>query len=125
MSKGKIEADLNALISKFYKKGIGRGPKRIKSRIVEDMLIIRIFKYPEPIVELLKNHKNGIDIFVQLSRAIFESSEPLLRGIIQDFLGFQIKRSFYDENLDGNEITMLFIFEENIEEVLKDLEVII
>ncbi|MFT9485950.1 MAG: Na-translocating system protein MpsC family protein [Tepidibacillus sp.] len=122
--KGELEAEISALYSKGYKTLIGRGPKNVKTRICEDMLIIRVCKYHEPIVEILKTQKDGIDLFVRMNRAIYEGTEKYLADMVTEILGFRPKKSFYDEYWEESEIVIFLLFEENIEQKLHELGVI-
>jgi len=41
-TKGQIEAAMSEAITKFKIENIGKGPKEVKSYIIEDMMVIRL-----------------------------------------------------------------------------------
>jgi uncharacterized protein YbcI len=42
ITKGQIEADISMAMTKFEKEHLGRGPKNVRTYIIEDMILIRL-----------------------------------------------------------------------------------
>ena len=41
-TKGQLEADISALITKFEKEHLGRGPKEVRTFIIHDLILVRL-----------------------------------------------------------------------------------
>lgn len=62
MSKGQIEAKVSEAVSRFEIEYMGRGPKQIRTMIIQDMIIIRIKGFLSPSEQKLAENGQGRDL---------------------------------------------------------------
>ena len=55
MTKGQTEAKISEAVTRFENDYMGRGPKQIKTTIVQDMIIIRLIGFLSPSEQSLAN----------------------------------------------------------------------
>lgn len=116
---GSFEAELSAVIGKFLKEIIGRGPKQVKVKICEDLLIIRIVVYTTSLDKRIKECENGQELLSNKKRLLFENVKQDAVDIIESYMnGINIKEVYYDTNSCSDEAVIVITATENIEKRL-------
>ncbi|HID38110.1 MAG TPA: DUF2294 domain-containing protein [Calditrichaeota bacterium] len=83
-TKGQLESEISAAITRFEKEHLGRGPKEARTFIIEDMILIRLKSILTPAEEQLAGVTEGAQLIKQVRRRLIESSRPLLEKIIRE-----------------------------------------
>ena len=89
-TKGQIEADISVAITQFEKEHLGRGPKEVRTFIVQDMILIRLRGVLTPAEEMLAKDEGGAQLIKEIRMRLIESSRPQLIQIIQDTTGKEV-----------------------------------
>lgn len=112
-----LNADLNILLSQFYKKIVGKGPKSLKTYFLEDMIIVKFDWYSESILEELGQTKSGREILQNIYRELLKNKKNELKKIVENLLKLKVQKIFFDADAaDGREEkVVVFLMEDNIE----------
>ena len=117
MSKtiGQLEAEISTAITKFEKEYLGRGPKESKSFIIDDMVMIRLKGILTPAEEKLATEEGGAQLIKQMRMRLIESSELVLKEMIQSITNSKVKGLLTDINPGSGERVFVFTLEKNFQ----------
>ena len=118
-TKGQLEADISALLTKFEKEHLGRGPKEVKTFIIQDIILVRLQGILSPAEEKLAKESDGIQLVKQIRRRLIESSRKVLENIILDLLNAKVKTLHTDISTRTGERVIIFVMDRNIEKNFK------
>ncbi len=76
-TKGQVEADISTAMTKFEKEHLGRGPKKVRTHIIEDVILIRLIGVLTPAEQKLATEVDGAQIVKQTRRRLIESSRSI------------------------------------------------
>jgi uncharacterized protein YbcI len=113
-SKGQLEAEISEAITKFEKEYMGRGPIETKTRIIEDMVIVRlkgILTKAEYNASKSSKNPKARDLIKQLRTELFENGRPILEDIIKKVLKRQVKSLHTDISTVYGERIIVFILD--------------
>lgn len=115
MSKGQIEAKISEAISRFEIEYMGRGPKQIKTMIIEDMIIIRIKGFLSPSEQKLAENEQGRDLIRQMRAMLFETAKNQLSVTISQITGSLMTGLYSDINMNNGEKIIVATAAEDLE----------
>jgi len=118
-TKGQLEADISALITKFEKEHLGRGPKEVRTFIIQDLILIRLKGILTPAEEKLISEVDGAQIVKQVRRRLIESSRSILDKLIEEKIEAKVVSLHTDISSRTGERIIIFGMDRNIEEGLK------
>jgi len=118
-TKGQLEADISALITKFEKEHLGRGPKEVRTFIIQDLILIRLKGILTPAEEKLITEVDGAQIVKQVRRRLIESSRSILDKLIEEKIEAKVVSLHTDISSRTGERIIIFGMDRNIEEGLK------
>src|SRR5215210_5690643 len=81
--QGKAEAAISDEMMAFQHEFVGRGPERIRTRIVEDLVIVRSFGVFTPAERQLAHSHEGRRIIKAMRQQVLEAGRPNLEAIVQ------------------------------------------
>jgi uncharacterized protein YbcI len=85
-TRGRMEAAISDMITRFEKEYMGRGPLEIRTYIVDDMVIVRLkgilTKAELKLVASERNPK-GRELIKQVRIELLESGRPILESLIK------------------------------------------
>lgn len=119
MTKGQIESKISEAVSKFEIEQMGRGPERIKSTIVQDMVIVRLKGFLSSSERRLAQAKDGIELIKKVRTMLFESAISDLVAIIEPIVGLEVTSTHSDVSTRTGEKLIVLILSENLEDRLK------
>ena len=117
-TKGQVEADISKAITLFEKEYLGRGPKKVRSFIIEDMILIRLLGVLTPAEEELSKEIEGAQLIKQIRRRLIESSREILENIIESNTNVKVKSLHTDISSHTGERIFVFTFDRNLEKEL-------
>lgn len=86
MTKGQVEAQISDAVSKFEKEYMGRGPKDIKTKIIQNHIMIVIDGFLSQSEQKLADSNQGVKLIKDMRTALFENArehlEELIKGIV-------------------------------------------
>lgn len=118
MTKGQIEAKLSEAVSKFEIEYMGRGPKTIRTYIINDMIIIRLTGFLSPSEQKLTENPQGIDLFKKVRTTLFEGGREYLEKLITDTINVGIISTHSDISTKTGEKIIIITTDRNIEELI-------
>jgi len=116
MTKGQLEAKLSEAVSKFEIEYMGRGPKTIRSYIINDMIIIRLSGFLSPSEQKLTENSQGIELFKKVRTSLFEGGRTYLEALITDIINVNIVSTHSDISTKTGEKIIIITTDRNIEE---------
>lgn len=119
-TKGQLEAEISAAITKFEKEHLGRGPKNANTFIIEDMILIRLKGVLTPAEENLAGDDEGAKLIKQIRRRLIETSRSLLEEIIQNIAEVNILSLHTDISSRTGERIFVFCLDKNLESTIVD-----
>ena len=117
-TKGQVEADISKAITLFEKEYLGRGPKKVRSFIIEDMILIRLLGVLTPAEEKLSEEIEGAQLIKQFRRRLIESSRKVLEKIIDSNTNVKVKSLHTDVSSHTGERIFVFTLDRNLEKEL-------
>jgi uncharacterized protein YbcI len=118
MTKGQVEAKISEAVTRFEIEYMGRGPRQIKTKIVDDLIIIRIQGFITPAEQKLAEKDNGVELIKNLRTKLFESAEEDFKSIIKSIIDFDIVSVHSDVSTRRGEKIIIITSSSNIEEKL-------
>ena len=117
-TKGQLEAEISESITRFEKEHLGRGPKETKSYIIADLVVIRLKGILTPAEEKLAVEKGGAPLIKEMRMRLINSSQPLLREIVETITGATVSSFLTDIDPGTGERIFVFSLTENLENTL-------
>ena len=118
-TKGQSEAEISALFTKFEKEHLGRGPKGVRTFIIQDMILVRLQGILSPAEEKLAKENDGIQLVKQIRRRLIESSRKVIENIIVEKVNAKVRTLHTDISTHTGERVIIFVMDRNIEEDFK------
>jgi uncharacterized protein YbcI len=110
-TQGEMEAAVCGLISGFEQEYMGRGPKDIRTHLLDDLLIVRLqgvlTAAEQQLVTSLPAEK-GRDLLKQVRTQLIETARPVLEAMIEHVTGAKVLSLHHDiSTARGEEIIVL------------------
>ena len=118
-TKGQLEADISTVITKFEKENLGRGPKEVRTFIIQDLILVRLKGILTPAEEKLISEVDGAQIVKQVRRRLIESSRSILENLIEEKINAKVITLHTDISTRTGERIIIFGMERDVEEGLK------
>jgi uncharacterized protein YbcI len=120
MTKGQMEAKISEIISKFEIEYMGRGPKTIKTYILNDIIIVRLTGFLSPSEQKLTDNPQGIELFKKVRTSLFEGGRGYLETLITDAIDVAIVSTHSDISTKTGEKIIVITVDKNLDELLKN-----
>ncbi|RDU22063.1 DUF2294 domain-containing protein [Anaerosacchariphilus polymeriproducens] len=117
MTKGQLESKLSELFSKFEIEYMGRGPKTIRTYIINDIIIFRLSGILSPSEEKLASSPQGIELLKKVRTSLFEGGRGYLETLITDFIDVAIVSTHSDISTKTGEKIVVITVDKNLEEM--------
>jgi uncharacterized protein YbcI len=108
---GEIEASICDRITRFEQEHMGRGPKKIRSHLIGDLVVVRLHEVltaaEKQLVKTLPPEK-GRDLLKQVRTHLIEASRPLLEVLILEVTGIKVVSLHHDISTMTGEEVILF-----------------
>ena len=116
MTKGQVEAKISEAVSKFEIEYMGRGPKQIRTIIIQDLIIVRLIGFLSHSEQKLAESKQGVELIKKLRATLFESARDHLESIIKEIIDVDIISTHSDVSTKTGEKIIVITVGENLEE---------
>jgi uncharacterized protein YbcI len=107
-TKGQIEAEVTQGLIRFTRERMGRGPGDIRTRIVHDMVIVRMADVLTPAERALVQ-SGDTELLKQLLSRLLESGRPELDRMLQEATGCGIASMYSDLCAERGERLIVFV----------------
>lgn len=118
MTKGQLEAKISEVVSKFEIEYMGRGPKTIKTYILNDMIVVRLSGFLSPSEQKLTDNPQGVELFKKVRTSLFEGGRGYLETLITDFIDVAIVSTHSDISTKTGEKIIIITVDRNLEEFI-------
>lgn len=117
MTKGQLEAKLSEAVSKFEMEYMGRGPKSIRTYIINDLIVVRLSGILSPSEQKLTDNPQGIELFKKVRSSLFEGGRGYLETLITDIINVAIVSTHSDISTKTGEKIIIITTDRNLEEL--------
>lgn len=117
--KGQLEAEISASITQFEREHLGRGPKEVRTWIIQDMILIRLRGVLTPAEEKLAADPDGHHLVKEVRTRLIEGSRPMIDEMIERLTGIQAVSLHSDVSLRRGERVIVITLAEDLEGKLK------
>ena len=118
LTKGRMEAKISEALSRFEIDFMGRGPRQIKTYILQDMIIVRMMGFLSQSERKLAETTQGVEQIKKLRAMLFEAARGEIEAMITSIVKLDIVSIHSDVSTKSGEKIMLFTLGGNLEEGL-------
>ena len=116
MTKGQAEAKISEAVSKFEIEYMGRGPKQIRTLIIQDLIIIRLKGFLSQSEQKLAENGQGVELLKKVRMMLFENSRTYLVNLIKEVVDIDVVSTHSDVSTKTGEKIIVITVSENLEE---------
>jgi uncharacterized protein YbcI len=117
--KGQLESEISASITQFEREHLGRGPKEVRTWIIQDMILIRLRGVLTPAEEKLAADPDGHHLVKDVRTRLIEGARSILDEMIERLTGIQVLSLHSDISLRRGERVIVFTLAEDLEGKLR------
>ena len=118
LTKGQMEAKISEAFSQFEINFMGRGPRQIRTYILQDMVIIRMMGFLSQSERMLAETSQGVEQIKKLRAMLFETARAEIEAMIAPIVDMEIVSIHSDVSTKSGEKIVLLILGGNLEEQL-------
>lgn len=118
MTKGQAEAKISEAVSKFEIEYMGRGPKQIRTLIIQDLIVIRLKGFLSQSEQKLAENSQGVELLKKVRMMLFENSRTYLVNLIKEIVNVEVTSTHSDVSTKTGEKIIVITVGENIEDKL-------
>ena len=107
--QSKAEAAISDEVMAFQHEFIGRGPERIRTRIVDDLVIVRSFARAYTSREATHQQPRGRRLIKAMRQQVLEAGRPNLEAIVQKHTGAEVVSVHSDISTKSGEWMDVFV----------------
>jgi uncharacterized protein YbcI len=115
--QNRTEAAISDEMMAFQHEFVGRGPDRIRTRIVEDLVIVRSFGVLTPAEKQLAKSFEGRRLIKAMRQQVLEAGRSVLESIVQRHTGAQVVSVHSDISTKSGEWLDVFVLDRTVQEV--------
>jgi uncharacterized protein YbcI len=109
-SSGEIEAAVSQGMSRFEQEYMGRGPKDVRTHLIDDLLVVRLkgvlTAAEQHLVKTLQAEK-GRDLLKQVRVQLIEAARPIVEAMVVEITGVKVTSLHHDiSTATGEEIVV-------------------
>ena len=119
MTKGQTEAKLSEAVSRFEIEYMGRGPKQIRTMIIQDLIVIRLKGFLSQSEQKLAENAQGVELLKKVRTMLFENTREHLEALIRDVVDVDIISTYSDVSTKTGEKIIVLTLDKNLEERFK------
>ncbi|QUI25147.1 DUF2294 domain-containing protein [Vallitalea pronyensis] len=115
MTKGQTEAKICEVVTRFEADYMGRGPRRINAKIMDDVVFVRQWGFLTAAEQLLAETHDGTELIKKIRSRLFEKANSQFRQAINEVIPSNIISIHSDVSTITAEKIVVVTFDENIE----------
>lgn len=118
MTKGQVEAKISEAVSKFEVEFMGRGPQKIKTMIIGDLIVIHLLGFLSQAEKQVVTNNEGIELLKKMRSMLFEKNLEQFKKVIQELIPYEIASTHSDISTVTGEKIIVLTYGLNVEESL-------
>lgn len=110
-TQGEIEAAICEGVRRFEQDFMGRGPKDVRSHLIEDLVVVRlqgVLTAAEQQLVQSQPTDNGRDLLKQVRTQLIETARPRLESMVQEVTGAKVVSLHHDISTTTGEEIVVF-----------------
>jgi len=110
-TRGELETEISTAVNRFKREYMGRGPREVRTFLVEDMAIVRLKGVLTPAEQRLaqvEDPHRGRDLIKQLRVELIEHGREILEEAVQSILGVRVLSLHTDISTRTGESVIVF-----------------
>jgi uncharacterized protein YbcI len=115
-TQGEIEAAICQGMSQFEQEYMGRGPKDIRTHLIDDLVVVRLqgvlTAAEQHLVKSLPAEK-GRDLLKQVRTHLLETARPLMEAMLREVTGIKVISLHHDISTATGEELVIFTLAES------------
>ncbi len=115
-TQGEIEAAICQGMSQFEQEYMGRGPKDIRTHLIDDLVVVRLqgvlTAAEQHLVKSLPAEK-GRDLLKQVRTHLLETARPLMEAMVREVTGIKVISLHHDISTATGEEVVIFTLAES------------
>jgi uncharacterized protein YbcI len=115
-TQGEIEGALSDGMSRFEQEYMGRGPKDIRTHLIDDLIVVRLkgvlTSAEQHLVKTLPTEK-GRDLLKQVRTHLTEIARPTMEAMVEGITGVKVLSLHHDISTATGEEVVLFTLAES------------
>jgi len=116
LTKGQVEAKISEAVSKFEIEFMGRGPKQIRTLIIQDLIVIRLKGFLSQSEQKLAENSQGVELLKKVRVTLFESARSYLEALIKEVVDVDIISTHSDVSTKTGEKIIVITVGDNLED---------
>jgi uncharacterized protein YbcI len=112
--QSKAEAAISDEMMAFQHEFVGRGPERIRTRMIEDLVIVCSFGVFTPAEKQLANTYEGCRLIKAMRQQVLEAGRPVLEDIVQRHTGAEVVSVHSDISTKSGEWMDVFVLDRSV-----------
>jgi uncharacterized protein YbcI len=113
--QSKPEAAISDEMMAFQHEFVGRGPERIRTRVVDDLVIVRSFGVLTAAEKRLAESHEGRRLIKAMRQQVLEAGRPNLEAIVRKHTGAEIVSVHSDISTKSGEWMDVFVLDRALE----------
>ena len=114
--QSKTEAAISDAMVAFQHDFVGRGPGRARTRLVEDMVVVRSFDVLTPAEKQLSKTFEGRRLIKGMRQQVLEAGREVLEKIVEQHTNAKVVSIHSDISTKSGEWLDVFVLDESLEE---------
>ncbi len=114
-TRGQVEAEITKAIIRFERERMGRGPADVRTRIVQDMVIVRMGGFLTPAERALVQGGGGIDLLKQVRMKLLDNERNVVSHMLRTVTGCEVASVYSDLSVRTGERMVAFVLDRNLE----------
>jgi uncharacterized protein YbcI len=115
-TQGEIEASICQGMGRFEQEFMGRGPKDIRTHLIDDLIVVRL----QGVLTAAEQHlvrslpaERGRDLLKQVRTHLLETARPLMEALVREITGIKVLSLHHDISTVTGEEVVLFTLAES------------
>jgi uncharacterized protein YbcI len=114
--QSRTEAAISDEMMAFQHEFVGRGPDSIRTRIIEDLVIVRSFGVLTPAERQLAKSFEGRRLIKAMRQQVLEAGRSVLESIVQKHTGAEVVSVHSDISTKSGEWLDIFVLDRSLQE---------
>jgi len=114
--QSKVEAAISDEMLAFQHEFVGRGPDRIRTYIVEDLVVVRSFRVLTPAEKQLAKSFEGRRLIKAIRQQVLEAGRSNLEETVEKHTGAEVVSIHSDISTKSGEWLDVFVLDRSLEE---------
>ncbi len=113
-TRGELEAEISNAVIRFKREFMGKGPKEVRTYLIDDMVLVRLKGVMTPAEQQLadvSDPNRGRDLIKRMRTELLEHGRELLQDMVKAILGVGIISLHSDISTRTGESVIVFVLD--------------